>query len=418
MTHIPWLRSLALGLLLAAPAVSCSDQPVRYCFVAGTMVLAVGGARPIEELSIGDLVWSWDLEAMKPATARVTHVLRARADRLLCLRSSAGTIRGVTAGHRFYDPERRAWRPAGRLGAGDVLLHWTGAGAARPAVIEAVSAERPDREVEVFNITVEGTHCYFAQDVLVHNKQPPPYQPPPDRDEDGYPSSAERGSQVQALDCADDDPAIHPGASERCDGADQSCDGQIDEGCLFATGALMLRLESGASAQSPRPYRLEPAGVELGALDDAAVMTPVDLQGPARVIDERWTALPPDAAHPAVIIAAATGDQRTAVRLVVVSLRPDAPKVVLDAPLRFEAGGYAHEPEAIQLEQDEPGRPLAIRLTLRRTPLEDTRTPARYQDSPGEAPLLLAPDPGAVERRFVWTGEGYRAAALPGGDEL
>ena len=45
-----------------------------------------------------------------------------------------------------------------------------------------------------------------------------------DGDEDGW--TAEDG------DCQDDDPAIYPGADERCDAVDQDCDGNLDEGLV------------------------------------------------------------------------------------------------------------------------------------------------------------------------------------------
>jgi hypothetical protein len=45
-----------------------------------------------------------------------------------------------------------------------------------------------------------------------------------DKDNDGYDS---------LQDCDDTDPAVNPGAEEMCDGIDNNCDGQIDEGCYF-----------------------------------------------------------------------------------------------------------------------------------------------------------------------------------------
>ncbi|MCB9791375.1 MAG: putative metal-binding motif-containing protein [Alphaproteobacteria bacterium] len=43
-----------------------------------------------------------------------------------------------------------------------------------------------------------------------------------DQDGDGYPESE---------DCDDLDAAVNPGAAEVCDGQDNNCDGEVDEGC-------------------------------------------------------------------------------------------------------------------------------------------------------------------------------------------
>ena len=51
-----------------------------------------------------------------------------------------------------------------------------------------------------------------------------------DADGDGY--YAESGCGT-AVDCNDNDATIYPGALEACDGADNDCDGSVDEGCEF-----------------------------------------------------------------------------------------------------------------------------------------------------------------------------------------
>lgn len=43
-----------------------------------------------------------------------------------------------------------------------------------------------------------------------------------DNDADGY---------ERFEDCDDDDPDVNPGAVERCDGLDNTCDEEVDEGC-------------------------------------------------------------------------------------------------------------------------------------------------------------------------------------------
>ena len=47
-----------------------------------------------------------------------------------------------------------------------------------------------------------------------------------DADADGFSSD---GGGCGAVDCADDDAAIHPGAAERCNGVDDDCDDTIDD---------------------------------------------------------------------------------------------------------------------------------------------------------------------------------------------
>jgi large repetitive protein len=43
--------------------------------------------------------------------------------------------------------------------------------------------------------------------------------------------SAPAGYEAQGGDCDDGDETVYPGAMEICDGKDNNCDGQVDEGC-------------------------------------------------------------------------------------------------------------------------------------------------------------------------------------------
>lgn len=57
----------------------------------------------------------------------------------------------------------------------------------------------------------------------------------PDKDADGY--------KVTQGDCNDFDATINPGADELCDGVDNNCDGEIDEGCIDSDGDGILDMD-------------------------------------------------------------------------------------------------------------------------------------------------------------------------------
>ncbi|HYF05037.1 MAG TPA: alpha-2-macroglobulin family protein [Patescibacteria group bacterium] len=127
------------------------------CFVAGTKVtLTEGTVKNIEDILVGDSVLSYDESARKYVSQKVTATHRLSDMGYLLINGSLK----VTPNHLLY--ESGAWKPAGDLQIGDVLLTEKG-----PAPVE--SLEWVLGEVTVYNLTVANTHNFFAGHILAHN---------------------------------------------------------------------------------------------------------------------------------------------------------------------------------------------------------------------------------------------------------
>jgi hypothetical protein len=136
--------------------LNCSDSG---CFVAGTKVRTPNGDMEIQNLRVGDQVYSSNaLGDLVVATVNSTH--RALAVNYLLINGSTG----VTSEHPFR--AGNAWVDAGQLMTGDVISRINGTST-------VVSIARVERGVRVYNIEVGGTHTFFANGWLVHNKVVP-----------------------------------------------------------------------------------------------------------------------------------------------------------------------------------------------------------------------------------------------------
>ena len=128
------------------------------CFIAGTGIDTPDGIVPIEILEIGDMVKTYDLKNNKQKKSKVTETYKHNVDGYLIINDIIKT----TIYHPFYSDGE--WIKAGDLSIGDKILHVDG------AEHKVSSIEILDDNVDVYNIEVDGTHNYFAEGYLVHNK--------------------------------------------------------------------------------------------------------------------------------------------------------------------------------------------------------------------------------------------------------
>ena len=168
------------------------------CFAAGTLIDTPGGSVAIEELEVGDVVWSYDLVSGARVPARVTTTFQAEDQPMQRLVLGNGNELWVTSEHPFYvDGE---WVEAGELTAG-VELFYQEAGELQ--AIELRELASSSVRGTVYNIEVEGHHNFFAGGVLVHNKQPAVR----DEDDDGFTACGD-GAIPPNCDCDDSDPNV------------------------------------------------------------------------------------------------------------------------------------------------------------------------------------------------------------------
>jgi hypothetical protein len=136
--------------------------------VAGTPVLTADGTKPIEDIAVGDKVWTRNLATGLDELQLVAETFVHQTVALYHLTINGERV-STTAEHPFMVQDK-GWQMAGNLRPGDILITPDGT-----TNLQAVEVEERDLAdiVEVYNFHVENNLNYYVHagntPVLVHN---------------------------------------------------------------------------------------------------------------------------------------------------------------------------------------------------------------------------------------------------------
>ncbi len=139
---------------------------VNSCFLKGTLIYTPKGYVPIEDLKVGEDVYSYNEKTKEIEISKLTHVFIRQVTNYLKITLKTGAVINVTPEHPFYDKKTETWKTIKTFEVGDKLMDEEG------NEVEIVSIEEKNEEVTVYNLEVDGNHDYFVSkdNILVHNK--------------------------------------------------------------------------------------------------------------------------------------------------------------------------------------------------------------------------------------------------------
>lgn len=134
------------------------------CFTEGTVVATTNGLVPIENVQVGDQVWSSPELPAPPQPHTVNELFERISKNAVDVQTSSGDTIRATPEHKFW-VDGRGWTRAVDLRTGDHLLTRDGV---KPAVSDLTWLSGTFR---VHNFEVSSTHTYYVgtSGILVHN---------------------------------------------------------------------------------------------------------------------------------------------------------------------------------------------------------------------------------------------------------
>jgi hypothetical protein len=154
-----------LGVLEAITDITITIMSLYFaCFDGDTLVATEDGFKRIDEIQVGDRVWSYNIESGEKKLKEVKQVFVSESNEILHLETTEGNI-DATTNHPFY-VKGKGWVAAGTLVVGDEVHTLDG----DTGTVVGLKFEKLDKPIAVYNIEVEDFQSYFVGNgVLVHN---------------------------------------------------------------------------------------------------------------------------------------------------------------------------------------------------------------------------------------------------------
>lgn len=135
------------------------------CFLAGTQVLTETGMKNIEDIVIGEKVYSINTDNNQRELKEVSSIFRGYTNETYELEIRDELVK-TTPKHQFYIIDK-GWLRAYELQEGDEIVAKDNSN----FVIEKIEHKFHEEAIPVYNLTVEGYHNYLitTYELLVHN---------------------------------------------------------------------------------------------------------------------------------------------------------------------------------------------------------------------------------------------------------
>jgi hypothetical protein len=121
------------------------------------------GFKRIDEIRIGDKVWSYNVETGEKSLKKVKQVFVKESNEILHLETIESEI-DATTNHPFY-VTGKGWVAAGDLVVGDEVHTLNG----DTDTVTGFKLAKLDKPISVYNLEIEDFQTYFVEDLLVHN---------------------------------------------------------------------------------------------------------------------------------------------------------------------------------------------------------------------------------------------------------
>ena len=134
----------------------------KKCFEAGTLILMESDYKKIEDIKIGDYVYSYNEETKKSELKKVLKIFVNITEKIYRITIDNETI-GVTGEHPFY--VKGEWKEAKNLKLNDEIFSYFG----NEGKVIKISIEV--KNIQVYNFEVEDNHNYYIGQLslLAHN---------------------------------------------------------------------------------------------------------------------------------------------------------------------------------------------------------------------------------------------------------